>query len=270
MRLLWPVPNAGECITVSLYCSSGSASKIIVSGVPRILEGTLPQHLQALSEETDDWSEFGKYLQTKRININVRQVFPKDFEPHWVIYKGGCIVAGSRIDFRMFYLDPTWSITLAGSRIMWIDLYAFFHSKVTWCLVSGNLILSKTTSHPCGISRLGEVDPAPSSFSLHGLSHLHDFETIAQVAINAHEPLIISSWRVLIHTSFRRHMFRSSLMSLQPPKYLANVLSWHFSNASMNSLQTANFISSFMQHSAHIGTYQDSSEWFAGASQTSQ
>jgi len=48
-------------------------------GVPRVLEGTLPQYLAPCPGET--WRNFGEYLQTARINVNVRQVFPKHFQP---------------------------------------------------------------------------------------------------------------------------------------------------------------------------------------------
>ncbi|KAL7409471.1 hypothetical protein BDY24DRAFT_403192 [Mrakia frigida] len=44
-------------------------------GVPRVLDGTLPDHLKAGAEE-GDWEGFARYLETTRININARQVFP--------------------------------------------------------------------------------------------------------------------------------------------------------------------------------------------------
>lgn len=46
-------------------------------GVPRILEGTLPVHLQDSSELC--WEPFAAYMMTTRININVRQVFPRGY-----------------------------------------------------------------------------------------------------------------------------------------------------------------------------------------------
>ncbi|KAF6765151.1 hypothetical protein DFP72DRAFT_870249 [Ephemerocybe angulata] len=49
-------------------------------GVPRILEGTLPGHLKA-GAAGEDWAPFAEYLETTRINVNVRQVFPKGFKP---------------------------------------------------------------------------------------------------------------------------------------------------------------------------------------------
>lgn len=49
-------------------------------GVPRILEGTLPAHLRYAGSEDKDWELIADYLQTTRININVRQVFPPNFQ----------------------------------------------------------------------------------------------------------------------------------------------------------------------------------------------
>lgn len=53
----------------------------IFKGVPRILDGTLPACLQPSGNDNDEWTPFGQYLQTTRINVNVRQVFPKGFNP---------------------------------------------------------------------------------------------------------------------------------------------------------------------------------------------
>jgi alkylated DNA repair protein alkB homolog 1 len=54
----------------------------LVAGVPRILDNTLPPHLETCDDDNDpDWRYYVDYLRTTRININVRQVFPKDFEP---------------------------------------------------------------------------------------------------------------------------------------------------------------------------------------------
>ncbi len=65
---------------------SGPACRRAYHGVPRILEGTLPPHMKAanLHDETlaRDWESYEKYLETTRININVRQVFPKGFDPY--------------------------------------------------------------------------------------------------------------------------------------------------------------------------------------------
>ena len=51
-------------------------------GVPRILEGSLPPHLyaEACSPDEGDFGLFEAYLKTTRININVRQVFPPNFD----------------------------------------------------------------------------------------------------------------------------------------------------------------------------------------------
>lgn len=52
-----------------------------LTGVPRILEGTLPPHF-AVSESDTDWTEdFEEFMRGTRINVNVRQVFPKGFDP---------------------------------------------------------------------------------------------------------------------------------------------------------------------------------------------
>ena len=53
--------------------------------VPRILEGSLPPHLQGTSLGDDiqrkEWEPYEEYMNSTRININVRQVFPKGFDP---------------------------------------------------------------------------------------------------------------------------------------------------------------------------------------------
>ncbi len=54
---------------------------VCILGIPRILEGTLPSHLQDLKGNDDEWRPFAHYMQTARINVNVRQVFPKGFRP---------------------------------------------------------------------------------------------------------------------------------------------------------------------------------------------
>ena len=53
---------------------------MMVAGVPRILEGTLPPHLEA--NESGDWAVYEEYLRSTRINVNVRQVFPRGFDPN--------------------------------------------------------------------------------------------------------------------------------------------------------------------------------------------
>ncbi|KAJ7709988.1 hypothetical protein B0H17DRAFT_1030105 [Mycena rosella] len=73
-----PVPillRSGDAVIMS-----GPACRRAFHGVPRILENTLPRHLGAESDEPE-WVPFGEYMATTRININVRQVFPKGFNP---------------------------------------------------------------------------------------------------------------------------------------------------------------------------------------------
>ncbi|PIL30517.1 hypothetical protein GSI_07217 [Ganoderma sinense ZZ0214-1] len=65
---------------------SGPACRRAYHGVPRILEGTLPPHLEGpdaipSSPDEDDWGVYEEYLRGARINVNVRQVFPKGFDP---------------------------------------------------------------------------------------------------------------------------------------------------------------------------------------------
>ena len=57
----------------------------MVAGVPRILEGTLPSHLE--DDATSDWAAYEEYLRNARINVNVRQVFPRGFDPT----RAGCV-----------------------------------------------------------------------------------------------------------------------------------------------------------------------------------
>ncbi|KAJ7156058.1 hypothetical protein C8R43DRAFT_999063 [Mycena crocata] len=59
---------------------SGPTCRRAFHGVPRILENTLPDHLAAQPDEPQ-WAPFAEYMATTRININVRQVFPKGFHP---------------------------------------------------------------------------------------------------------------------------------------------------------------------------------------------
>ncbi|KAK0459664.1 uncharacterized protein EV420DRAFT_1537095 [Desarmillaria tabescens] len=58
---------------------SGPACRRAYHGVPRILDDTLPPHLSDSGDE--DWARYASYMSTTRININVRQVFPRDFVP---------------------------------------------------------------------------------------------------------------------------------------------------------------------------------------------
>ena len=76
-----PVPlllRSGDVVIMS-----GPACRRAYHGVPRILEDSLPLHLK--SENIDDfsgeWAPYYQYMRTTRININVRQVFPKGFDP---------------------------------------------------------------------------------------------------------------------------------------------------------------------------------------------
>lgn len=56
-------------------------------GVPRIFEGTCPTYLADPSAYTlgrdgaEDWQPYAEYLHGARINVNVRQVFPRGFDP---------------------------------------------------------------------------------------------------------------------------------------------------------------------------------------------
>lgn len=72
------VHGADEHITVGRVYNRLSGKITQVLGVPRILENTLPPHFVAATEE---WKVYEEYLQTTRVNINVRQVFPKGFDP---------------------------------------------------------------------------------------------------------------------------------------------------------------------------------------------
>jgi len=72
-----PVPillRSGDVVIMS-----GPACRRAYHGVPRILEGSLPTYLK--SENIGEWTPYEQYMRTTRININVRQVFPKGFDP---------------------------------------------------------------------------------------------------------------------------------------------------------------------------------------------
>ncbi|THU99303.1 hypothetical protein K435DRAFT_751863, partial [Dendrothele bispora CBS 962.96] len=60
---------------------SGPACRRAYHGVPRILENTLPSHMESSESDRDEWRLYEEYMKTTRININVRQVFPKGFVP---------------------------------------------------------------------------------------------------------------------------------------------------------------------------------------------
>ncbi|KAF8902083.1 hypothetical protein CPB84DRAFT_1729251 [Gymnopilus junonius] len=79
-----PVPillRSGDIVIMS-----GPACRRAYHGIPRILEGSLPRHLrvEALEKEEtkEEWKPYEEYLRTSRININVRQVFPRGFDPY--------------------------------------------------------------------------------------------------------------------------------------------------------------------------------------------
>ncbi|KAN0076875.1 hypothetical protein V8E55_010730 [Tylopilus felleus] len=82
-RDIEPIPillRSGDVLIMS-----GPACRRAYHGVPRILEHTLPTHFSQPSEGSDevmDWEPYKDYMCTTRININVRQVFPKGFDPH--------------------------------------------------------------------------------------------------------------------------------------------------------------------------------------------
>ncbi|KAI6124832.1 hypothetical protein EDD16DRAFT_1474914 [Pisolithus croceorrhizus] len=78
---------------------SGPSCRRAYHGVPRILEHTLPEHFGQSPRPADDgvdasvsqtesatavaqaWEPYRTYMRSARININVRQVFPKGFVP---------------------------------------------------------------------------------------------------------------------------------------------------------------------------------------------
>lgn len=81
MSWLWPVLCVGERIMVSFSLRFCACLIIHLLGIPRVLEGTIPPHLKNPYSSDDRWLEYKRYLQTTRINVNVRQVFPKGFDP---------------------------------------------------------------------------------------------------------------------------------------------------------------------------------------------
>ncbi|EIN08054.1 hypothetical protein PUNSTDRAFT_144502 [Punctularia strigosozonata HHB-11173 SS5] len=71
---------------------SGPRCRRAYHGVPRILDASLPAHLSAPTaseNEDEEWLPYARYLRTTRINVNVRQVFPKGFDPSAVL--GPCL-----------------------------------------------------------------------------------------------------------------------------------------------------------------------------------
>ncbi|CAL1703646.1 unnamed protein product [Somion occarium] len=75
-----PIPillRSGDVVIMS-----GPQCRRAYHGVPRILEDTLPALFGSTRiQEDKDWPLYEEYMRTTRININVRQVFPKGFKP---------------------------------------------------------------------------------------------------------------------------------------------------------------------------------------------
>lgn len=65
--------RSGDIIVMTKPCRKS------FHGVPLIIEDTLPDYLSNKNEYADspDWKLIGDYLSTSRINLNIRQVFPK-------------------------------------------------------------------------------------------------------------------------------------------------------------------------------------------------
>ncbi|KAF9532924.1 hypothetical protein CPB83DRAFT_867295 [Crepidotus variabilis] len=88
-----PVPillRSGDVVIMS-----GPGCRRAYHGIPRVLEGSMPWFLQKSefddldvdgdkekAGEVDDWASYQEYMRTTRINVNVRQVFPKGFDPY--------------------------------------------------------------------------------------------------------------------------------------------------------------------------------------------
>ncbi|EIW84998.1 hypothetical protein CONPUDRAFT_117367 [Coniophora puteana RWD-64-598 SS2] len=86
-----PVPillHSGDVVMMA-----GPYCRRAYHGVPRILANSLPRHLvdgpcpqdgnidDDEVEEENDWAPYAAYLRNARINVNVRQVFPRGFDP---------------------------------------------------------------------------------------------------------------------------------------------------------------------------------------------
>ena len=75
-----PIPillRSGDIIIMS-----GPVCRRAYHGVPRILEETLPEYLsESINVDDGTWAPYTQYMRTSRINVNVRQVFPKGFNP---------------------------------------------------------------------------------------------------------------------------------------------------------------------------------------------
>lgn len=50
------------------------------TGVPLIMQDTLPDYLSNNNQYDDapDWKLFGDFMSTSRINLNIRQVYPRN------------------------------------------------------------------------------------------------------------------------------------------------------------------------------------------------
>ncbi|KAL7308288.1 hypothetical protein PS15m_012155 [Mucor circinelloides] len=69
-----PIPlklNSGDMIVMT------AIARRAYHGVPRILENTLPDYMLPENVDDEDWKIYGDYMKTTRINLNIRQVFPK-------------------------------------------------------------------------------------------------------------------------------------------------------------------------------------------------
>lgn len=57
-----------------------SLKSFLFIGVPLIIEDTLPDYLSNNNTYQDalDWELYGDFMSTARINLNIRQVYPKD------------------------------------------------------------------------------------------------------------------------------------------------------------------------------------------------
>ncbi|KAF9069937.1 hypothetical protein BDP27DRAFT_1293353 [Rhodocollybia butyracea] len=73
-----PIPillRSGDVVIMS-----GPACRRAYHGVPRILDNTFPPHMIDIPDDPG-WSVFKTYMASTRINVNVRQVFPREFDP---------------------------------------------------------------------------------------------------------------------------------------------------------------------------------------------
>ncbi|KAI0306804.1 hypothetical protein B0F90DRAFT_1622907 [Multifurca ochricompacta] len=79
-RDVTPIPillRSGDVVVMS-----GPTCRRAYHGVPRILEETLPLYLEEdVDADRGMWAPYARYMRTTRINVNMRQVFPKGFDP---------------------------------------------------------------------------------------------------------------------------------------------------------------------------------------------